>query len=297
MASSCRDGMRTTASSLPSTPGPDRTLHRGLELIRRTGRGVQRGTGQPSRASGLDRIFGYEHAWSRVFTTVVTYGVVNVSNLDIQPEDAFHRTQRTSMNLMWNPVPFVDIVVEYLAGTRVNKDGQRGSSSQIPGRLDAEVLTAIESEALCPARRDGGHYPLPLSTRPVDPSAGSRSPAFARNFDRPPPPRSSRQMRTIVVASIASVVSPTALRAPVNDRCTNYGCLADGFHRPHRAAAFRKIRVGFSRLTSESHRQRKTAHGQPPSSRGHESDVSPPGFSSRLAARFAIFRPVLNAPF
>ncbi len=75
--------------------------------------------------------FGYEHAWSRVFTTAVTYGLVNVSNLDIQLDDAFHRTQRTSINLMWNPVPFVDIVVEVLAGTRVNKNGQRASSSQI----------------------------------------------------------------------------------------------------------------------------------------------------------------------
>ena len=74
---------------------------------------------------------GYEHAWSRAFTTAVTYGVVNVSNLDIQLDDAFHRTQRTSINLMWNPVPFVDIVVEYLAGTRVNKNGQRASSSQL----------------------------------------------------------------------------------------------------------------------------------------------------------------------
>ena len=75
--------------------------------------------------------FGYEHAWSRVFTTVVTYGVVNVSNLDTQPGNALHRTQRTSVNFMWNPVPFVDIVVEFLAGTRVNKDGERGSASQI----------------------------------------------------------------------------------------------------------------------------------------------------------------------
>jgi hypothetical protein len=75
--------------------------------------------------------FGYEHAWSRAFTTAVTYGVVNVSNLDIQLDDAFHRTQRTSINLMWNPVPFMDIVVEFLAGTRVNKNGQRASSSQI----------------------------------------------------------------------------------------------------------------------------------------------------------------------
>ena len=75
--------------------------------------------------------FSYEHAWSPVFTTAMTYGVVNVSNLESQPEDAFHRTQRTSINFIWNPVPFVDIVVEFLAGTRVNKDGQRASSSQI----------------------------------------------------------------------------------------------------------------------------------------------------------------------
>jgi hypothetical protein len=46
----------------------------------------------------------------------VTYGVVNVNNLDIQLGDALHRTQRTSVNLMWNPVSFVDIVVEFLAG-------------------------------------------------------------------------------------------------------------------------------------------------------------------------------------
>ncbi len=63
--------------------------------------------------------------------SIHAYGVVNVSNLDIQLEDAFHRTQRTSINLVWNPVPFVDIVVEYLAGTRVNKNGQRATSSQI----------------------------------------------------------------------------------------------------------------------------------------------------------------------
>ena len=74
---------------------------------------------------------GYEQAWSRAFTTAVTYGVVNMSNLDIQPEEAFHQTQRASINLMWNPVPFVDIVVEFLAGARTNKNGERASASQI----------------------------------------------------------------------------------------------------------------------------------------------------------------------
>ena len=78
-----------------------------------------------------------------MFTTALTYGVANARNLDIQLDDAFHRTQRTSINLMWTPVPFVDIVVEYLAGTRVNKNGQRASSSQIQKWLDAQVLTSV----------------------------------------------------------------------------------------------------------------------------------------------------------
>ena len=43
--------------------------------------------------------------------TSKAYGVMNVSNLDIQLDDAFHRTQLTSINLMWNRVPYVDIVV------------------------------------------------------------------------------------------------------------------------------------------------------------------------------------------
>ncbi len=42
-----------------------------------------------------------------------------------------YRTQWTSISLMWNRVPFVDIVVDYLAGTRVNRNGQRASSSQV----------------------------------------------------------------------------------------------------------------------------------------------------------------------
>jgi hypothetical protein len=75
--------------------------------------------------------FGYERVWSRVFTTAVTYGVVVIDNLDIQPGEAMQRTQRTSINLTWNPIPQADIVVEYLAGTRVNKNGEGGFSSQV----------------------------------------------------------------------------------------------------------------------------------------------------------------------
>jgi hypothetical protein len=74
---------------------------------------------------------GYERAWTPVFTTAVTYGVVSVNNLDIQTNDALHRTQRGSINLTWNPIPQADIVLEFLGGRRIDKGGQRGVSSQI----------------------------------------------------------------------------------------------------------------------------------------------------------------------
>jgi hypothetical protein len=98
---------------------------------------------------------GYEHAWSPVFTTAVTYGVVNVSNLDIQLEDAFHRTQRTSINLMWNPVPFVDIVVEFLAGTRVNKNAlQAAVRSGLVRKDDVQFpLNWYVEKRLCPHKK------------------------------------------------------------------------------------------------------------------------------------------------
>jgi hypothetical protein len=56
-----------------------------------------------------------------------------VANLDIQPGDALKRTQRTTFNITWSPVPQADISLEFLLGTRVNKNGQQGTFSQIQG--------------------------------------------------------------------------------------------------------------------------------------------------------------------
>jgi hypothetical protein len=74
---------------------------------------------------------GYERMWKPTFTSALTYGLVRVSNLDIQPHDALRETQRTSLNLTWAPITQLEVVLEFLAGRRVNKDGQEGVSSQI----------------------------------------------------------------------------------------------------------------------------------------------------------------------
>ena len=76
---------------------------------------------------------------------------------------------------------------------------------------------------------DAGRRPGAAATHATGASVCRQpEPSLRARFHQPPPPRSSRQMHTVLVASSASVLSHTALRAPVNDRCTKYGCLADG---------------------------------------------------------------------
>jgi len=74
---------------------------------------------------------GYERRWSTQLRSTFTYGTVVVNNIEPQPGDAFHVTNRWSLNLTWSPIPRVDLVGEYLFGNRANKDGARGSSSQL----------------------------------------------------------------------------------------------------------------------------------------------------------------------
>ena len=60
-----------------------------------------------------------------------TYGIVDVNNLDIQSDDALHRTQQGTLNLTWSPLSRIDVVLEFLSGERVNKHLRRGTAKQI----------------------------------------------------------------------------------------------------------------------------------------------------------------------
>jgi hypothetical protein len=73
----------------------------------------------------------YERRWRRMFLSTFSYGLVTVHNLDIQTDDSLHRTQRGAASITWNPVPRADVILEFLLGQRVNKDGDSGVSTQI----------------------------------------------------------------------------------------------------------------------------------------------------------------------
>ena len=74
---------------------------------------------------------GYEHAWSKVLRSTMTVGWVWVDVLEDQPNDALKYTRRFSLNLAWTPIARLDLVAELLTGTRVNKDLQSGTATQI----------------------------------------------------------------------------------------------------------------------------------------------------------------------
>jgi hypothetical protein len=74
---------------------------------------------------------GSERRWDAKLRSTFTYGTVVVDNIAAQPGNAFHMTNRWSLNLTWSPIPRVDLVSEFLFGNRTDKDGQKGSSSQL----------------------------------------------------------------------------------------------------------------------------------------------------------------------
>jgi uncharacterized coiled-coil protein SlyX len=79
----------------------------------------------------LSGFAGYEHWWTDRFHSTVTAGGVLVTNPGSQPGDAYHLTRRYSTNVMWSPIPRLDLVTEFLTGIRINKNDHRDRASQI----------------------------------------------------------------------------------------------------------------------------------------------------------------------
>jgi len=90
---------------------------------------------EPLRAIGW--YLDYEHQWKQWELTRVMklrssfiWSFVGVDNRTFQAGDAYHKTNRYSVNLVMSPTPRIDTGIEYIYGTRENKNGNRGSSDQ-----------------------------------------------------------------------------------------------------------------------------------------------------------------------
>lgn len=95
-------------------------------------------TGELKALSTAGWFVNYEHQWVRNRTmqdmrlrSSFIWGFVIVENLDFQPPDAYHRTSRYSLNLIYNPIARIDAGIEFIHGMRKNKNGESGSADQI----------------------------------------------------------------------------------------------------------------------------------------------------------------------
>jgi len=73
----------------------------------------------------------YDHYWSARLHSVLSAGFVRVRTLDIQPGTSFQQTRRYNTNLIWAPVPRLELVSEFLYGLRINKDTHREDAMQL----------------------------------------------------------------------------------------------------------------------------------------------------------------------
>ncbi len=86
--------------------------------------------------------FGYyvalEHAWKQWeaasemnLRSTLLYSFVAVNTFPFQPPDTYWRTNRLAINLIFSPAKRVDVGLEYIYGTRQNRDAQVGRANQI----------------------------------------------------------------------------------------------------------------------------------------------------------------------
>ncbi len=96
------------------------------------------GAGELQALPAIGWYFDYEHQWAAWETTrkmklrsSLIWSFVIVNNYEFQLPDAYYKTNRYSINLVFSPIDRIDIGVEYIYGTRQNKDGHSASADQI----------------------------------------------------------------------------------------------------------------------------------------------------------------------
>ena len=119
------------------------------------GSGIARYINDLSSAGGLDAVFdtasgalkalpvlgwyvAYEHRWKEWpqmatmnLRSTVLWSLVAVRNYDFQPPDAYEKTNRLALNLVFSPSSRVDAGLEFIHGRRKNHDGQSAHANQI----------------------------------------------------------------------------------------------------------------------------------------------------------------------
>ena len=111
------------------------------------GHGIGRYINDTNTIGGLDAVFNpngklealpvwaaniaYQHWWLPRLRSTFLYSIVDIDTYGFQPGSAYARTQRVAANLIWSPIPRIDVGAELLYGQRTNKDDNDGNAIQM----------------------------------------------------------------------------------------------------------------------------------------------------------------------
>jgi hypothetical protein len=73
----------------------------------------------------------YEQWWADKLASVFTYGEAEMDLTDALPDTTYDSATYVTANLIWLPVERMGVGVEFLRGTRTNKDGESGQADRI----------------------------------------------------------------------------------------------------------------------------------------------------------------------
>ncbi len=74
---------------------------------------------------------GWAHDWCDSLSSNFTYSVSSLENAPFEAADNLHENKYLAVNLIWKPTERMFVGVEYLFGTRENKDGSQGEANRV----------------------------------------------------------------------------------------------------------------------------------------------------------------------
>jgi hypothetical protein len=79
----------------------------------------------------LTAIYGaYQHYWVKKVRSSVIYGFAQTQNTDLQTGSAFHQSNYSAANIIWNPLGSLNVGGEFLYGWIVKKDNSGANASR-----------------------------------------------------------------------------------------------------------------------------------------------------------------------
>lgn len=88
-------------------------------------------TGELKSLAAFGGYLAFQHWWSEKVRSTFVAGLTHVDNYEFQPDDAYRQTKRLTANLLFSPIPRLDIGGELLWGERTDKDSSKGDALQM----------------------------------------------------------------------------------------------------------------------------------------------------------------------